>query len=243
MNKESSKARAFRLFYEKICGKGANINLLHRQYLAIYQLRSQLKEILRDFSGVCLDFGCGAQPYRAYMPNVSRYIGADIVPVDGVELVIKDGVLPPTGNLDCVLSTQVLEHVKDSAIFAQVFERVNAGGGGKIVISVPFLYHVHGPFDFRRFTKEGLRLWIESFGLTVERVQTQGGIGSAMTILFLSWLEFNTTMGAIGKTIKLLGTPLFIPFTLCCNLLGVLFDKLDRTGAFYNNVIVVARKM
>jgi hypothetical protein len=111
------------------------------------------------------------------------------------------------------------------------------------VISVPFLYHAHGsPFDFRRFTKEGLRLWIESFGLKVARVQTQGGIGSSLTILFLSWLEAHTTKSAIGKTIKLLGTPLFIPFTFCCNLLGALFDKLDRTSAFYNNVIVIASK-
>ncbi|MDR0664110.1 MAG: class I SAM-dependent methyltransferase [Helicobacteraceae bacterium] len=130
MDKESSKARAFRLFYEKICGKEPNINVLHRQYLATYQLKSQLKEILRDFSGVCLDFGCGAQPYKAYMPRVSRYIGADIAEGEGVEFVIKDGVLPPTGELDFVLSTQVLEHVEDTAIFAQVFERVKRGGGG-----------------------------------------------------------------------------------------------------------------
>jgi SAM-dependent methyltransferase len=229
------------LFYEKICGREPNINILHWQYLATYQLKSQLKEILRDFDGVCLDFGCGAQPYKKYMPNISRYIGADIMPSDGVDLIVQNGALPPTGELDCVLSTQVLEHVENAAIFAQVFERVKTGGS--IAISVPFLYHAHGsPFDFRRFTKEGLRAWIESFGLKIERVQTQGGIGSTLTILFFAWLESNTTRGAIGKAVKLFGLPLFIPFAFCCNLLGMLFDKLDRVDSFYNNIIVVARK-
>ncbi|MDR1910746.1 MAG: class I SAM-dependent methyltransferase [Helicobacteraceae bacterium] len=242
-NIESRKARWFRLFYEKICGSEPNINILHRQYLAIYQLKPQLKEILQDFRGVCLDFGCGKQPYRTYMPNISRYIGADIAPIEGVDLVIKDNVLPPTGEIDCVLSTQVLEHAQAAAIFAQVFDRVKTGGGGRIAISVPFLYHAHGlPFDFRRFTKEGLSAWIESFGLKIERVQTQGGIGSTITILFLSWLDANTTRGAIGKTIKLFGLPLFIPFTFCCNLIGIALDKLDHTESFYNNAIVVARK-
>ncbi|MDR2152700.1 MAG: class I SAM-dependent methyltransferase [Helicobacteraceae bacterium] len=241
MDKESPKARLFRLFYEKICGKEPNINILHWQYLATYQLKPQLKEILRDFSGVCLDFGCGSQPYKAYMPNITRYIGADIVQAKGIELIVKNGVVPPTDELDCVLSTQVLEHVEDATIFTQIFERVKRGG--KIAISVPFLYHAHGsPFDFRRFTKEGLRLWIESFGLKVERVQTQGGIGSTLTILFLAWLESNTTRSAIGKTIKVFGMPLFIPFAFCCNLFGILFDKIDRSGGFYNNVIIEASR-
>jgi SAM-dependent methyltransferase len=241
-NTESAKARLFRMFYEKICGRHPDINMLHFQYLAAYQLKAQLKPILNEFSGVCLDLGCGSQPYKAYMPNITRYIGADIIPIEGAEILIKDNVLPPTGEVDCVLSTQVLEHTADMSIFAQVFERV--AWGGKIVISVPFLYHAHGsPFDFRRFTKEGLRLWIESYGgIKVKSVQIQGGIGSTSVILFLAWLEANTTRSAIGKTVKLLGMPIFIPFCFVCNVIGILLDKLDRTGAFYNNAIVIALK-
>lgn len=41
---------------------------------------------------------------------------------------------------------------------------------------------------------------------------------------------------------KALLLPLWMPFCLAVNLLALAADRLDRTGAFYSNVLLVFRK-
>ena len=61
---------------------------------------------------------------------------------------------------------------------------------GKLLITLPFIYHEHGsPFDFRRFSQHGIRIFLEKEFEVVE-VKVQGGIGSTLGALFLHWLAW-----------------------------------------------------
>lgn len=227
-------------FYNFICGSNNQLNILHFQYLAIKYLARLLKKILPSLSGVVLDFGCGNQPYKQWI-KAERYIGVDLTAAPGVDLVCENGIVPETGPLDALVSTQVLEHVEDPAIYIQLFERLKPGG--LMVLSVPFIYQVHDSHDYRRFTAEGVKAWVEANGFLTESLFTQGGIGSTLVMLLLSWMDRQCSqMGPIGKAIKLIGLPFFIPLTFTLNLIGMALDKLDTTGAFYNNTLIVARK-
>jgi SAM-dependent methyltransferase len=86
--------------------------------------------------------------------------------------------VPQGRTFDTVICEQVLEHVRDPARAVQTLRDLCAPGG-RLVVSTPFLIKVHelplyGMHDYWRFTPRGLRLLLESNGLTVNRVETWG---------------------------------------------------------------------
>jgi SAM-dependent methyltransferase len=78
-------------------------------------------------------------------------------------------------SFDTVLCTSVLEHVDNAE--AAVGEMVRIlRPGGRLLITVPFLYPTHEPpYDFWRTTHWGLRSVLERHGLEVTDVAAQGG--------------------------------------------------------------------
>ncbi|WP_054945689.1 class I SAM-dependent methyltransferase [Novosphingobium sp. KN65.2] len=67
------------------------------------------------------------------------------------------------GTVDCIVCNAVLEHVPypDLAVFEM--HRV-LKPGGNIWVEVPFLQSEHGhPFDFQRWTREGIRILMQDF--------------------------------------------------------------------------------
>jgi SAM-dependent methyltransferase len=86
--------------------------------------------------------------------------------------------IPQGRTFDIVICEQVLEHVRDPAR-AVVTLRDLCTPGGRVVVSTPFLIKVHelplyGMHDYWRFTPRGLKLLLETNGLTVDRVETWG---------------------------------------------------------------------
>lgn len=79
----------------------------------------------------------------------------------------------PDGSVDCIVCTEVLEHVPDPS--ACVHEAIRLlRPGGVFIVSVPFFYPIHNdPFDYRRFTAEGLQHL--HAGFTVATISNMGG--------------------------------------------------------------------
>lgn len=76
---------------------------------------------------------------------------------DVLNLPIMDGVA------DVVLCTEVLEHLPNPQICANETYRI-LKKNGVAFISVPFIYPVHAdPYDFQRFTADGLRQLLDKF--------------------------------------------------------------------------------
>lgn len=120
-----------------------------------------------------LDVGCGLRPYEDCFP-LSKYIGID-VPVSGREASGKspdyefDGTNIPleSEHFDVVICTEVLEHAENPDLLLKEMARVTQPGG-VLFLTVPFIWGLHElPYDFRRFTTEGIRKAVEKAGYEV----------------------------------------------------------------------------
>lgn len=67
------------------------------------------------------------------------------------------------GSVDCILCTEVLEHLKDPQACVDEIHRL-LRDDGLVFASTPFFYPVHAdPYDFQRFTEDGLRHFFRGF--------------------------------------------------------------------------------
>jgi SAM-dependent methyltransferase len=78
-----------------------------------------------------LDFGCADVPYRGFFSDDVEYVAADLAgnPHATLELNVDGTVPAPDDSFDAVMSTQVLEHVTDPALYlAESFRVLRPGG-------------------------------------------------------------------------------------------------------------------
>ena len=130
-------------------------------------------------SGLLLDLGAGNQPFKEwYLSLADKCVSVDVAPAPGLDVLSMAAPLPfESASFDTVLCTSVLEHVHDAEAAVSEIARV-LKPGGRIIITVPFLYPTHeAPYDFWRTTHLGLRSVLTRHGLEVETVAAQGGPG------------------------------------------------------------------
>jgi len=137
-----------------------------------YAHLSDVRLFLDHFSGETfdqfLDYGCGGSPYRPLF-KTGKYIRADYVDCGNLDfLITPDGGISLADNsCDCVLSTQVLEHVFSPQKYLSEAFRV-LRPGGKLILTTHGVWEDHGcPYDFRRWTYDGLQRELEAAGFRV----------------------------------------------------------------------------
>lgn len=89
---------------------------------------------------------------RSVAPPEARYIGVDILPGDGVDIVLRDAyVLPfPDNSFDTVVSTSCFEH--DEFFWVSFLEAARVlSGRGFFYLSAPARADYHHPPDRWRF--------------------------------------------------------------------------------------------
>ena len=131
--------------------------------------------------GVVVDLGCGMKPYQSWLgDNATRWIGVDLpASVSGrphADAFAYGDALPLRSNIaDCVLSTQVIEHVpKPWDVFAEAARILKPGGTA--IVTAPQAEWLHEePHDYYRYTKYGLMELARQAGLTTVRVEPLGG--------------------------------------------------------------------
>ncbi len=139
--------------------------------------------------GVLLDAGAGTRPY---LPVYRDYFSAaysfdaphsphDIASVDAIasaqRLPFRDD------TFDCVLCTEVLEHLPNPVQALTEFRRV-LKTGGRIFLTTPFFNPLHEiPYDYYRYTPFALRYMAEQAGLQLESLVEKGGM-TAFALLF-----------------------------------------------------------
>ena len=142
----------------------------HYLYLHLSDLLMALKGEASDQPIRVLDFGCGGSPYRSLFPS-SHYARADIPLTSDLDFVIQDDgtVNAPSNTFDLVLSTQVAEHVQNPSIYFSECYRV-LKPGGRLICSTHGFFEEHGcPFDFQRWTLEGLQRDIKQTGFVISK--------------------------------------------------------------------------
>jgi SAM-dependent methyltransferase len=186
----------------------ARPHFFHRDYWPLKLIRQGVEGFLREHAAQlrgkrAVDLGSGESPYVEMARGVDlELLAADIgsedprvIPIDPAtgRVALNDG------DVDAVLSTQVLEHVADVQAYLREAHRI-LKPGGLLFCSThgAFILHRH-PTDFRRWTIDGLRYELELAGFVVERVEPRLGILATSTHLR------SITIGGITRRVPLTG--------------------------------------
>ncbi|HEY1523454.1 MAG TPA: class I SAM-dependent methyltransferase [Solirubrobacteraceae bacterium] len=153
--------------------------LRHTHPLAyiIRELPARLQALSRELhcppDGRVVDYGCADTPYRHFFPGSVEYLAADLVGnPDATLLLNSDGTVPVADeSVDVVLSTQVLEHVADPALYLSECRRVLRPRGRMLLSTHGFMVYHPDPVDFWRWTCAGLREAVEREGLRIVRFE------------------------------------------------------------------------
>jgi len=161
-------------------------------YLVLADLILGLQRFASDEKLTVLDYGCGGSPYRYLFPN-SIYRRADVIDAEDLDYRIgQDQSIPEKSeSFDLVLSTQALEHVREPRLYlAECYRLLRPGG--RLILSTHGTFEEHGvPFDFHRWTAEGLRGELESAGFEIleyYRLTTDGRAAAFLVEQYGGWM-------------------------------------------------------
>ena len=210
------------------------------QHPVIYRLYQATREaVSRHARGRTLDLGAGRLNYRdlltAHGADI-EYVSLDIERAHDELDVVADvcaGTGFPDAHFDTIFCTQVLEHVAEPIAFLSEARRV-CRPGGRLIITVPFLFYLHGqPHDYWRFTPAGLASVAEAAGFRVIETQGVGGL-----LAFLIMIAYTAVM----HPIRFLPNALLAPLCLSTIPWAWLDKTLDTSGRFPAAVLLVAEK-
>jgi SAM-dependent methyltransferase len=143
-------------------------------YLHLADLRLALDSIRTDYTMKLLDYGCGGSPYRSLFPN-AEYKRADYLQGkdDKLDYVLAGDsrVKESDDTFDFILSTQVIEHVGNPKLYFQECFRL-LKSGGRLYVTTHGTYPDHGcPYDFYRWTADGLARDLSAAGFVIQRTE------------------------------------------------------------------------
>jgi SAM-dependent methyltransferase len=140
-------------------------------YLHLSDLLLGLRSLVPKKLSLVLDYGCGRSPYRPLFGSCT-YHRADLAGAEDIDFQYgADSRLPSElADYDCVLSSQVLEHVLSPSSYLAEGYRV-LKPGGSLILSTHGLFadHAH-PHDYWRWTVFGLQRLVEGIGFKVDRM-------------------------------------------------------------------------
>lgn len=170
-------------------------------------LDAALSAFAKDMHGVVVDLGGKREKKRgSFQPPEHQsqawwYINLDLGTRPNMFADVTQTPLKG-GSVDCVICTEVLEHLRDPQSCVDEIHRLLCDGG-VVFASTPFFYPVHAdPYDFQRFTEDGLRhLFREFKSVEVYRMGGYFGVlglicelgipgeeGSSLSNKFLRWI-------------------------------------------------------
>jgi len=193
--------------------------------------------------GTLLDIGCGEKPYKEMAaPYVREHIGVDHEATfhdkSNIDLPGTAYRVPLEDNsVDCVLCTDVLEHLEEpKEAVAEAFRVLKPGGSA--IYTVPLFWHLHEtPRDFYRFTKYGLQYLFESNGFEVVEITALSGFIVTFSQELVYYIQQYRKGGKINPLWWLIP-----PVSHCIQAFAYLMNKIDKSVDFTIEYIAVARK-
>jgi len=153
---------------------------------------SYLKDIPKG--GTVLDYGSGDQPYEKLLArHFDAYTSADYE-ITNSELYrarpsisLSSSEIPmPDHSVECVVATEVLEHVYEPRqVITEIFRILKPGG--TLVGTVPFGLPEHDPpYDYHRYTSFCLDRMLRDAGFEVRHLDY---VGDALAVWISLWLH------------------------------------------------------
>ena len=197
-----------------------------------------IEQALAQFAGGrLLDVGCGARPFECRKDQI-EWIGLDI---EGNSFADFHGTvldLPfADKSFDCVLATQVLEHIEEPKTAMSECARV-LREDGLLILSVPQYWELHEiPYDYFRYTEFGLLKLCAESGFDVLNIRREA------TGFALVGLAINNIINEFGGrptsfVWKAFKAPMYLFVNIACLALAQVF-KNDRDVQGYT---LLARK-
>lgn len=221
----------------------AMTTILNQDYLTVRPLQDWLRQIATGYArGVLLDAGCGNKPYASiFAETVKRYIGVDVQQntQNTVEVIVDpSGRLPfQDGCFHTVLSTQVLEHVREPVHHLQEFARV-LRPDGVLVLTVPGSYMLHEePHDYYRFTLYGLQYLLQQSSFRPVRIDTAGGAWRLLGQTLVNHKSFGRKWH-----VPLLSSAVYYATVLASNIFFSLLDDFNTNRKDPANYLVIAQR-
>jgi len=126
-----------------------------------------LKPEIEKLKGCVLDVGSGDKsPYYDMLrgENIDSYITLDMDPKTKPDIVSPiEKMKVPKNSCDNVVSTEVLEHTCDPQKAVKEIHRI-LKPDGKCILTTRFMYPFHkNPYDYFRFSREGLEHLFKDF--------------------------------------------------------------------------------
>jgi SAM-dependent methyltransferase len=154
-------------------------------YLHLSDLLLGLRDLIPPGVSRVLDYGCGGSPYRSLFGSAS-YHRADLAGGANLDFEYgEDAELPRhVGGYDCVVSSQVLEHVTSPTAYLANCYRVLRPDGW-LILSTHGAFEDHEcPVDYWRWTASGLANLVQQAGFGVHKIKKlTTGPRAAMFIL------------------------------------------------------------
>lgn len=157
-----------------------------------------LNAFSKEMLGTVLDLGGKRENKRGFFQPPAHqaqawwYVNLDL---DTAPNVFADVTRVPflKRAVDCIICAEVLEHLANPQACVDEMRRLLRDDGIAFV-SVPFFYPVHAdPYDFQRFTEDGLRNLFKDFkSVEVHRMGGYAGVLGLMVELGIAGVEGNT---------------------------------------------------
>lgn len=223
-----------------------SVNIFNMNYLNWKALKKSAIASVSYVGGVCADIGSGNSPYKKYfLPQALEYISIDNSQVNNVAFNASESFLEgdiknlplKDGYCDTVILTQVLEHIDDTQKAISEVHRI-LKKDGVLIISTPFIYQEHiAPFDYYRFSENGLRFVLKDFEIV--EFHRQGYFGTAIVSQINGFLWIVASKNKTVRNVVLL--PILLTIFAINNLFGILLD-LIKIKEFTPNFWVIAKK-
>lgn len=158
--------------------------------------------------GKLADLGCGNVPFfHVYKEYVSENICVDWPgslhknEYLDYECDLNKPLPLESNQFDTIVISEVLEHIANPELIWQEMTRI-LKPGGKIILSVPFLYKIHeAPHDYFRYTEFALKNFAHKNNLTIVALKPFGGLPEVLTDIYAKNL---LKLPLIGKKIAAL---------------------------------------
>lgn len=210
-------------------------------WLSTYLIGKHLALAVSYVNGRCLDIGCGEKKYEKLF-DVKQYIGLD----SNIELrpdIVANGEALPFADemFDSILSTQVLEHVRNLDEFLIEVTRV-LKKDGYLIITVPCIAHLHAlPNDFLRFSEFGIHNLFEKHGLSTVMIKPMGGFFTTQCYLWTTFF-YETVQSIKNHSIRKITHKFLGAFLIVSNSFSYIVHQLDRERLFPFNYLAIAVK-